>query len=40
MAHGRFLFSGTVELFEDLGFVRGRQLGKHAYVVSRVVPPA
>lgn len=40
VAHGRFLFSGTVELFESLGFARGRQLGKHAYLVSRVVGPA
>ncbi|SDS77756.1 Acetyltransferase (GNAT) domain-containing protein [Friedmanniella luteola] len=39
-AQGRFLFSGTVELFEDLGFTRGRQVGKHAFVVSRVVDPA
>ncbi|MGB3330591.1 MAG: GNAT family N-acetyltransferase [Thermomicrobiales bacterium] len=38
-AHGRFLFSGTVELFEDLGFARGRQLGKHAWLVSRMLPP-
>ncbi|MFS0706208.1 GNAT family N-acetyltransferase [Cellulomonas sp. 179-A 9B4 NHS] len=38
-AQGRFLFSGTVELFESLGFARGRQLGKHAHVVSRTVGP-
>jgi GNAT superfamily N-acetyltransferase len=37
---GRFLYSATVELFEDHGFVRGRQLGKHAWIVSRVVDPA
>ena len=37
-AHGRFLFSATVELFEQFGFTRGRQLGKHAYLVSRFVP--
>ncbi len=29
-AQGRFLFSATVELFEDLGFDRVRQVGKHA----------
>lgn len=29
-AHGRFLLSATVELFERYGFTRGRQLGKHA----------
>jgi GNAT superfamily N-acetyltransferase len=34
-AHGRFLFSATVELFEQYGFTRGRQLGKYAYLVSR-----
>lgn len=40
VAHGRFLFSATVELFDDLGFDRVRQVGKHAWVVSRVVTPA
>lgn len=39
-APGRFLFSATVELFEQYGFTRGRQLGKHAFIVSRVVNPA
>jgi ribosomal protein S18 acetylase RimI-like enzyme len=39
-AQGRFLFSATVELFEDLGFTRGRQVGKHAWMVSRVVDPS
>ena len=39
-APGRFLFSGTVELFEDLGFERVRQVGKHAWVVSRRVGAA
>jgi len=37
VAQGRFLFSGTVELFEDHGFARGRQVGKHAWIVSRRV---
>lgn len=36
-AQGRFLFSATVELFEDHGFSRVRQVGKHAWIVSRVV---
>ena len=36
-AQGRFLFSGTVELFEELGFTRVRQVGKHAWIVSRTV---
>jgi GNAT superfamily N-acetyltransferase len=39
-APGRFLFSATVELFEQYGFTRGRQVGKHAWIVSRVVAPA
>lgn len=39
-AQGRFLFSATVELFEDFGFNRGRQVGKHAWIVSRTVQPA
>ena len=37
VAQGRFLFSGTVELFEDHGFSRVRQVGKHAWIVSRHV---
>ena len=36
-AQGRFLFSATVELFEQNGFTRVRQVGKHAWIVSRVV---
>jgi len=39
-APGRFLFSATVELFEQYGFSRGRQVGKHAWIVSRQVSPA
>ena len=39
-APGRFLFSATVELFEQHGFARGRKLGKHAYIVSRTLAPA
>ncbi|GAA3611530.1 GNAT family N-acetyltransferase [Microlunatus ginsengisoli] len=38
-AVGRFLFSGTVELLEDLGFERIRQVGKHAWIVSRRIEP-
>ncbi|MGI8692817.1 MAG: GNAT family N-acetyltransferase [Geodermatophilaceae bacterium] len=38
-APGRFLFSATVELFEQRGFTRGRQVGKHAWIVSRVIEP-
>ncbi|WP_212804751.1 GNAT family N-acetyltransferase [Actinocatenispora sera] len=40
VAPGRFLFSGTVELLEQLGFERLRQVGKHAWIVRRVVDPA
>lgn len=38
-AQGRFLFSATAELFDDLGFRRVRQVGKHAWIVSRTVTP-
>jgi GNAT superfamily N-acetyltransferase len=38
-AQGRFLFSATVELFEQYGFVRGRHIGKHAWIVSRHLDP-
>lgn len=33
MAQGRFLFVASVELFEDHGFRRVRQLGKWAWLV-------
>jgi ribosomal protein S18 acetylase RimI-like enzyme len=39
-AQGRFLFSATVELFEQYGFARGRKVGKHAWIVSRDINPA
>jgi len=39
-AQPRFLSSATVQLFEDLGFIRGRQVGKHAWVLSRLVDGA
>jgi ribosomal protein S18 acetylase RimI-like enzyme len=39
-AQGRFLFTATVELLEQLGFSRVRQVGKHAWIVSREVAPA
>lgn len=39
-APGRFLFSATVELFEDFGFTRRRQVGKHAWVVDKSVEAA
>ncbi|MGH8981048.1 MAG: GNAT family N-acetyltransferase [Acidimicrobiales bacterium] len=39
-AQGRFLFSATAELFEDVGFSRVRQVGKHAWIVHKVVEAA
>jgi GNAT superfamily N-acetyltransferase len=39
-AQGRFLFSATVELLEEQGFTRGRQVGKHAWILGRTVEPA
>ena len=39
-APGRFLFSATVELFEEYGFSRARQVGKHAWIVSKAVDKA
>ena len=39
-AQGRFLFTGTVELFEEYGFARGRHVGKHAWIVSRTIDPS
>jgi GNAT superfamily N-acetyltransferase len=38
-AQGRFLFSATIELFEQNGFTRVRQVGKHAWIVSKVIEP-
>ncbi|MEQ7011054.1 hypothetical protein ABN028_33230 [Actinopolymorpha sp. B17G11] len=37
---GHWLASATVELFEQNGFERVRQVGKHAWIVSRVLDPA
>ena len=39
-APGRLPFSTTVEFFGQHGFSRGRQVGKHAWIVSRQVSPA
>ena len=36
-AQGSFLFTGILGLFEDAGFTRERQLGKHAWLVSKRV---
>ena len=38
-AHGHFLFSATVEVFEARGVTRGRQVGKHAWIITRTVQP-
>ena len=39
VAQSRFLFTATVELLEEYGFARVRQVGKHAWIVSREVDP-
>ncbi len=39
-AQGRFLFSATAELLEEHGFTRVRQVGKHAWILTRTVDPA
>ena len=39
-AQGRFLFSATAELFEEYGFTRDRQVGKHAWILTKVIEPA
>ena len=35
-----FLFHGALSTFEKLGFVRDRKLGKHRWVVTKVVEPS
>ncbi|MFC7621872.1 GNAT family N-acetyltransferase [Microlunatus sp. GCM10028923] len=37
VAHGRFLYQMVVELYEEYGFRRVRQIGKHRWIVSRDV---
>jgi hypothetical protein len=37
---GSFLYNGTLALFERHGFTPTRQIGRHRWVVSRVVPSA
>jgi GNAT superfamily N-acetyltransferase len=34
-----FLFNGALSTYEQLGFVRDRRIGKHRWVVTRVVAP-
>lgn len=38
-AQGRFLYEMTVELYEEHGFQRVRQIGKHRWIVNRVIDP-
>ena len=35
-----FLFNGALSTYEKLGFTRDRKIGKHRWVVTRVVEPA
>ena len=35
-----FLFNGALSTYERLGFVRDRRIGKHRWVVRKVVPPS
>jgi GNAT superfamily N-acetyltransferase len=34
-----FLFNGALSTYEQLGFVRDRKIGKHRWVVTKVVKP-
>jgi GNAT superfamily N-acetyltransferase len=34
-----FLYNGALSTYEDLGFTRDRQIGKHRWVVTKVVAP-
>jgi GNAT superfamily N-acetyltransferase len=34
-----FLFNGALSTYDKLGFVRDRKIGKHRWVVSRIVEP-
>ncbi|NNN00538.1 MAG: GNAT family N-acetyltransferase [Acidimicrobiaceae bacterium] len=36
-AQGRFIFSANVELFEQYGFQRQRQVGRQAWIICRTV---
>lgn len=39
-AQGRFLFSATVEFFRPVRLYPQRQVGKHAWIMSKTVDPA
>ena len=34
-----FLFNGALSTYEELGFVRDRKIGKHRWVVTKLVEP-
>jgi hypothetical protein len=34
-----FLFNGALSTYEKLGFTRNRKIGKHRWVVTRLVKP-
>ncbi|HEU4353953.1 MAG TPA: GNAT family N-acetyltransferase, partial [Actinomycetota bacterium] len=36
---GGFLYNGALSTYEKLGFTRDRKIGKHRWVVTRVVEP-
>jgi GNAT superfamily N-acetyltransferase len=35
-----FLFNGALSTYEQLGFIRDRQIGKHRWVMTRIVEPS
>jgi hypothetical protein len=35
-----FLHNGALSMFEQQGFSRDRQIGKHRWVVTKIVAPA
>jgi GNAT superfamily N-acetyltransferase len=35
-----FLYNGALSTYEKLGFVRDRKIGKHRWVVTRIVDPS
>jgi len=35
-----FLFNGALSTYEQLGFTRDREIGKHRWVVTRIVEPS
>jgi hypothetical protein len=35
-----FLYNGALSTYEKLGFIRDRKIGKHRWVMTRVVEPS